>query len=104
MIDVVALKNLLAEVVRDVVREELSRALSSQRPLSKAELAAALRKSTATIDRHVRDGMPYKQEGARRMFDLDECRAWLRNRPTVEPSNDILDEGVVRKTRQRRAA
>ena len=101
MIDVVALKTLLAEVVRDVVREELSRALAAQRALAKAELAAALRKSTATIDRHVREGMPYVQEGARRIFDLDACRAWLRNRPTtVERFEDMLDEGVVRKTRR----
>ncbi|MEZ4301921.1 MAG: hypothetical protein R3B70_43715 [Polyangiaceae bacterium] len=100
MIDVVALRTLLSEVVRDVVRAELARALSAQRPMSKAELAAALGKSTATIDRHVREGMPYAREGARRIFDLDACRAWLRNRPARESVEDMLDQGVVKKTRR----
>lgn len=101
MIDVPAFKQLLADVVRDVVREELARALAAQRPLSKAELAAALGTSTTTVDRRVRNGMPYTKEGPHRVFDLDACRAWLRDRPAPEEVGDVLD--VVKK-KSRRAA
>jgi len=112
VIDMVAFKALVTEAVREVVREELDRALGARRSLSKAELAAALGKSTATIDRHVRGGMPFAQEGARRTFDLDACRSWLRNPPSApstagaptKEQDDVLSQGVVKKSRTRKAA
>ncbi len=111
MIDLLALKALVTEAVREVVREEIDRALGTHRPLSKAELAAALGRSTATIDRHVRGGMPFVQEGAHRTFDLDACRAWLRNashaalaKASSKEQEDVLSQGVVRKSRPRKAA
>lgn len=103
MIDMVALKTVVSEAVREVVREELDRALGTHRSLSKAQLAAALGKSTATIDRYVRNGMPCRSEGAHRIFDLDVCRSWLRNTPssaTPAEQEDVLTMDVVRKTRR----
>lgn len=99
MIDIVAFNALVAETVR----KELDRALGARRPLSKTELAAALGKSTATVDRYVRKGMPFLRVGARRSFELDACRAWLGNGPTdgaVVKQEDVLTMGVVRKTRK----
>ena len=103
MIDEAFLRRVLAEVVREVVREEL-RASMPPRELSKAAVAAALDCSTATIDRHVRAGMPYQKKGSHRVFDADACRAWLRDRPpTTEEAGDVLSV-VTRRTRTRRQA
>jgi transposase len=100
MIDVVAFKTVLAEVVRGVVREELDRALASvpRTAMSKSQLAAALGRSSSTIDRYVADGMPYDDAGTRRTFDLETCREWLRARAPVR--TNILTQGIVRKTRK----
>jgi hypothetical protein len=49
--------------------------------LSKAELAQALRRTPATVDRWVALGMPCENMGSYRLFDLDACRAWVAARP-----------------------
>ena len=102
--DIDAFKAALAEVVRGVVREELKAALGPPRPLSKNELAAALGCSTSTVDRNVRRGMPFAQERGSRVFDLDACRAWLRDAPpAAKEPEDVLTMGVERKTRKKAA-
>lgn len=65
--------------------------------LSKSQLAAALGRSSSTIDRYVLDGMPYDGAGTRKTFDLEKCRTWLRERAPVR--TNILTSGVVRKKR-----
>ena len=74
--------------------------LAQSRGLTKSQAAAALNRSTATIDRWVAAGMPHDGVGARCRFDLEACRAWLRDRPRV--ATNILTEGVTRKKRRRR--
>ena len=71
--------------------------LAQSRGLTKSQVAAALNRSTATIDRWVAAGMPHDGVGTRRRFDLEACRAWLRDRPRV--TTNILTEGVTRKTK-----
>ena len=49
--------------------------------LSKAELAHALRRSTPTIDRWAKQGMPFSDMGSYRLYDLASCRRWVAGRP-----------------------
>ena len=50
---------------------------------TKSELAHALDCSIATIDRMVRDGMPYVRVGKTKRFDVGACRAWCESRVTA---------------------
>jgi predicted DNA-binding transcriptional regulator AlpA len=74
--------------------------------IDKRELARLLSVSRATIDRLVRDGLPYLPVGDVKRFDVAECRAWLVNRdkplppdPAVPPPASGprgVDQGGVR--------
>jgi excisionase family DNA binding protein len=60
--------------------------------LTKREIAVALAVSQSTIDRLCAQGMPAWHVGDHRRFDLDECRAWLRERgkaPTTPQPADV---------------
>ncbi len=74
------------------------RALEMMQPttLTKSQLAAALNRSVATIDRYIAAGMPYGG-GARKTFDPRDCNAWLAARPNER--KNILTQGVVKKSR-----
>lgn len=74
------------------------RALELAQPtnLTKSQLAAALNRSVATIDRYILAGMPHNG-GVRKTFDPRACRTWLAARPNER--KNILTEGVVKKSR-----
>lgn len=91
------LRSMMRDAAREGAREALSATAASK--LTKTELATALRRSTATIDRYVAGGMPYDATGTRRGYDLEACRAWLAARAPRERTN-ILTDGVTRKTRR----
>lgn len=78
--------------------------------LSKAELAHALRRSTPTIDRWAKQGMPFDDMGSYRLYELAACRGWVAGRPrpgrpvNVAPpavSSGLLPSGVELRTRRR---
>ncbi|WP_439876885.1 helix-turn-helix transcriptional regulator (plasmid) [Bacillus mycoides] len=48
--------------------------------LTTAELIKELKLSRATIYRMISEGMPYIQLGREKQFNLEEVRAWLKNR------------------------
>jgi hypothetical protein len=74
-------------------------------PLTKNELAKALRTSIATVDRLVREGMPSEIVGTRRRFDLAPCRAWLAARGRKPTSKRrATDEDPIDVTRVVRRA
>jgi hypothetical protein len=79
--------------------------------LSKAELAHTLRRSTPTVDRWAKQGMPFSDMGSYRLYDLAACRRWVAGRPrpgrpvTVAPpasSSAPLPSRVELRTRERR--
>lgn len=68
---------------------------------TKSELAHALDCSIATIDRMVRDGMPYVRVGKTKRFDVGACRAWCESRvtapaPAPAPRQPVSLAGVRR--------
>lgn len=75
----------LAERIADIVVERLrgpTPAVSAPSGLlSKAELAHALRRSTPSIDRWAKQGMPFNDMGSYRLYDLAVCRRWVAGRP-----------------------
>jgi hypothetical protein len=73
-----------AAVVRMLRGGAVSPASPPPARLSKAELAVALHRTPATVDRWVRDGMPCDDMGSYKLFDLAACRAWVAARPRVE--------------------
>ena len=79
---IVGIKNVIAEGVREAVREEFA-AAGFVRPsvtglLSKRECAEALGVSIASLDRYCAQGrVPFVQVGGRRKFDLAVVRAAL---------------------------
>lgn len=88
----------LERTLTRAAEEGARRALAAVRStgLSKSQLAAALNRSSTTIDRWIAAGMPF-EDGARKTFDLEACRAWLRSR--ARDRRNILTEGVVKKSR-----
>lgn len=74
VLDAVAFRAAVAEVVAEVVVEP--------RPalLDRGRFAREVSVSPATVDRLVREGLPFVRVGADRRFDLAECVAWLRAR------------------------
>lgn len=65
--------------------------------LTPAELAAALRISTKTVQRHVADGMPYQPSGARgKRFVLADCQQWLKERYPCPSQNLPTVRGMSR--------
>ncbi len=98
MFDVTAFRAVLREEIDAAIERALDRRFGATR-LSKTALAHALQRTPATVDRFVRAGMPHETDGAHRTFDLDACRAWLRDRPAAQ-AKGRLEQGVVRKTRK----
>lgn len=46
--------------------------------LTKQELAAELKVSEITINRYMKQGMPYIRQGKKLLrYDLDSCKKWL---------------------------
>lgn len=86
---------MLREAAKEGAREALSSLPSSR--LSKTQVAHELRRSVSTIDRYIADGMPCDDAGTRKAFDVETCRAWLRNRCALR--TNILSQGIVRKTK-----
>lgn len=62
--------------------------------LRKNEIAVQLRVSSATIDRYVLAGMPYKPFGAAKRFDLEACLAWTTSRPVKSKRTDPIFASV----------
>jgi len=63
--------------------------------LRKSGLARALSISTSTVDRLVREGLPYEPAGSGKRFDLKACRVWLAargKRPTTAPRRAAADD------------
>lgn len=78
--------------------EEFTEALSRVAEASARralELAQSRAHEEPSCRRWVAAGMPHDGVGTRRRFDLEACRAWLRDRPRV--ATNILTEGVTRK-------
>lgn len=83
----------LDQALREAVRAELAVALDqiaaivAARPIHKlvdgTGIAQALDVSAPIVTRLVRDGMPHVMIGACRRFDVDECVAWLKSRPSA---------------------
>ena len=78
--------------------------------LSKVELAHALRRSTPTIDRWAKQGMPFNDMGSYRLYDLAACRRWVAGRPrpgrpvkVAPPASSAVPllSGVELRTRRR---
>lgn len=99
MLDVMAFRAVLREEIDAAIERALTKRFGASR-CSKKRLAAALDKTTATVDRYVREGMPCEHEGKRRAFDLDACRAWLQSR-SPQSTKGPLEQGVERRTRSR---
>ena len=111
-----ALADKLADrVLRRLGHGEAPRLANSSKLLSKSELALAVRRSAATIDRWATEGMPFDDMGTYRMYDLDKCRTWAARRP--KPGRPVkaaphsgavtspgLPPGVELRTRARRAS
>jgi hypothetical protein len=55
---------------------------SSAVELTKKQFAAhpRIRRSKRWVELRVREGLPSRMEGHRRIFPLDECLAWLESR------------------------
>jgi excisionase family DNA binding protein len=51
--------------------------------LTKKQIAALFSVTTTTIDRRCAQGMPYYQDGGRRLFKFSECEAWMASRRVV---------------------
>lgn len=73
--------------VASIVRQAVSEALQSlpatpaaETLLTRVELAERLRCSTATVDRAVRDGMPFCKLADDKRFDFGAVRRWLAER------------------------
>ena len=49
----------------------------NEHTVTKAELAHHLSISTSTVDRYVRQGMPYQPLPAAKRFYISECEDWL---------------------------
>ena len=51
--------------------------------LLKRSIALRLAVSTATIDRYVKQGMPWEPFGSSKRFKGDACEAWMKARPVL---------------------
>jgi hypothetical protein len=112
-VQVEALAERIAHKVVERLRPPVREPATIPGLVSKAELAHALRRSTPTIDRWVKLGMPYHDMGTYRLFDLPACRAWVAQRPrpgrpvkvapSASPPARSLPAGVELRTRKRGA-
>lgn len=63
--------------------------------LTRQQLCAALTISESTVRRLERDGMPYTPVGVRaKRYDLDECKAWLRENQPCQSGPTRKDAGT----------
>jgi hypothetical protein len=101
---------LLSDKIVEVDRETIGQAPSRAPLVDIHGIAGALCVSEVTIRRLVADGMPVTWIASAMRFDVDECKAWNRERGkrsvTKEPKTRRLTEdgpvaGVVLKTRRR---
>jgi hypothetical protein len=108
--DVDALAEQIAIKVVERLRAPASEPTVTTGLLNKAELAHALRRSSPTIDRWAKQGMPFNDMGSYRLYDLVACRGWVSGRPRpgrpvkVAPpasSSVPLLAGVELRTRRR---
>jgi hypothetical protein len=99
----------IASIVIERLRAPVSEAVAAHGLLSKAELAHALRRSSPTIDRWAKQGMPFNDMQSYRLYDLEACRRWVAGRPRPgRPVNiaapavpSALPSGVELRTRRR---
>ena len=99
----------IAIMVVERLRPPVPEAVVTNGLLSKAELAHALRRSTPTIDRWAKQGVPFNDMGSYRLHDLATCRTWAAARPRPgRPTNVAsacsstpLPSGVELRTRRR---
>jgi hypothetical protein len=99
----------IASIVIERLRTPAPAPVASNGLLNKAELAHALRRSSPTIDRWAKQGMPFNDMQSYRLYDLEACRRWVAGRPRpgrpvnvaapVMPS--ALPLGVELRTRRR---
>ena len=73
----------LRQIVLDSVAEAITGASpKTNRVVTKEELAEAMSCAGCTIDRMVREGMPFVLVGQSRRFEVDACMQWCANRKT----------------------
>src|ERR1700722_19353939 len=80
-VEVDALAERIAVKIVDRLRAPASEPVVTTGLLSKADLAHELRRSTPTIDRWTKQGMPFNDMGSYRLYDLAACRRWVAGRP-----------------------
>ncbi len=96
--DLATVLDTIADMVADRVAARIGAAPTpspGQRLATKSELARELSCSTATVDRMVREGMPFVAVGRTRRFDLADCRAWCEARTERAPQR-TAPQGAVR--------
>jgi hypothetical protein len=111
VMDVDALADQIAIRVAERLKAPAPAPVRSPALLSKSELAHALRRSSPTIDRWAKQGMPFHDMGSYRLYDLSACREWVARRPRpgrpakVAPPtpSSTLPPGVELRTRKRGA-
>jgi len=109
-VEVDALAERIAIRIVERLRTPASEPVVTTGLLSKGDLAHALRRSTPTIDRWTKQGMPFNDMGSYRLYDLAACRCWVAGRPRpgrpvkVAPpralSSSALPSGVELRTRR----
>ena len=68
-------------LIRDAVRATVSEIQSHPPLMTKAQVASYLGKSVPTIDRYMREGMPFRKEGkGHPEFLKSDIDRWLRER------------------------
>jgi excisionase family DNA binding protein len=78
------LRELLRDVVFEVMQEWVEDARKPLALLDRGGLAQALGCSTTTISKLLRDGCPSVRLGDVHRFKLDEVLAWLKQRKTAQ--------------------
>lgn len=119
------LGSMIAKIIEQVADAAAERAIARMREeaektrtpvteplLSRSDLGRELRISIATIDRLVRDGMPFIQVGGSKRFKQSDAMTWLAKKQESKPQppadsdpplfGDPLLRGVRRLSRRRR--
>lgn len=79
---IVLSRNEVEQLIQDTVKATVSHMTRHTPPLmTKAQVAAYLDKSTATINRYMREGMPFRKiDGGHPEFYRSEVDRWLNER------------------------